>query len=378
MNSRLNLTLILFLTLIAACAAPQSAAPQTISVQGAQIQNNAASNASAQQSPNAQATATPSASPTISNTNVISPTTLFENVANEPLQVISTSPAKDATEIAVLQTSTKIIVQFNHPVVPLVSVDDQTGLPQPLTFSPNLAGSGVWLNTSTYSFTPSQNLQVATQYTVTVAPMTDMLGAQLSGYAWKFKTSSPEITLTYPEASAINAGASEPISVTFNTEMDRASVESRFSVVTVSNSAAVVGTFDWNGTVMKFIPSAKLAYDTAFRATLKAGAQDINKQAATLKDQTWNFHTTRLPGVLTTNPKNGDSKSAAIRNGFEITYASPMAQDAVTVTIQPTITNQYTYWNEPTKQTISGGWLASQSYTVTISGKSARGTLYNE
>lgn len=371
MFSRLNLTLILFLALIAACAAPQ-----TVNVQGAQIKDTTASNTNAQQSPNAQATATPSASPTISNTNVISPTTLFENVANEPLQVISTSPAKDATEIAVSRDATKIIVQFNHPVVPLVSVDNQTGLPQPLTFSPNIAGSGVWLNTSTYSFTPSQNLQVATEYTVTVARMTDMLGAQLSGYTWKFKTSSPEVTLTYPEASAANAGASEPISITFNTEMDRASVESRFRVVTVSKSTPVAGTFEWNGTVMKFVPSAKLAYDTAYRATLKAGAQDINKQAATLKDQTWNFHTTRAPGVLSSTPKNGETNSTSIRNGFQITYASPMAQDAVTVTVQPTITNQYTYWNETTQQTISGGWLASQSYTVTISGKSQ--TIFGE
>lgn len=369
-TSRLNLTIVLFLVLVAALVAPQS-----MNVQGAPI--SSAPQDTTQLAPNAQATATPSASSTISETNVVSTTALFPtNITNAPLEVISTSPAKDATEVAVSQDATKIIVQFNHPVVPLVSVDDQKGLPQPLTFTPNIAGSGVWLNTSTYAFTPSQTLQVATEYTVNVAPMTDMLGAKLDGYSWKFKTASPQVTLTYPEAGTTNAGASEPVSITFNTEMDRASVESRFSLASAANGANVAGTFEWNGAVVKFKPSAPLVYNTSYRATLKAGAQDINKKAATLKDLTLTFRTTRAPGVLSTEPKNGDTSSVEIRNGFQITYASPMAQDAVTVTIQPTITNQYSYWNNPTQQTIAGGWLASETYTVSISRESK--TIFGE
>ena len=38
-TSRLNLTIILFLSLIAACAAPQNGASQSINVRAAQIQN---------------------------------------------------------------------------------------------------------------------------------------------------------------------------------------------------------------------------------------------------------------------------------------------------------------------------------------------------
>lgn len=370
-TSRLHLTLVLFLVLVAACAAPQS-----MNVQGAHIVNSPAG--AANQQPNQQTvTATPSASPTISATNGVSTTALFpSNISNTPLEVISTSPAKDATEAAVLKEQTRIIVQFNHPVVPLVSVEEQQGLPQPLTISPTVTGSGIWLNTSTYAFTPAQNLQVATEYTVNVASLTDMLGAKLSGYSWKFKTASPQVTLTYPEAGTQNAGASEPVSMTFNTEMDRASVESRFSVAAQSNGAAVAGKFEWSGVQARFIPNSPLAYDAAYRATLKAGAQDSNQRAATLQDVTWNFRTTKKPGVLTTNPRNGDTNSISIRNGFQITYASPMAQDAVTVTVQPTITNQFAYWNESTQQTVAGGWLASEDYTVTISGKSK--TIYGE
>lgn len=371
MTFRLNLTLVLFLALFVACGVPQS-----MNVQGAAIQN--ASNAAvANLVPNAQATATPAASATITTTQVVTTTSAFPtNIASAPLEVISTSPVNDAEEIAVSREATRIIVQFNHPVVPLVSVTEQAGLPQPLTFSPTLSGSGIWINTSTYSFTPSQDLQVATEYTVNVDEMTDMLGSTLDGFTWKFKTASPMIELTYPEAGTQNAGASEPISITFNTEMDRASVESRFSLVDTASNTNVAGTFEWDGTVAKFVPNSTLAYNTQYRATLKAGAEDINNQAATLEDVIWQYRTSRAPGVLNTVPKNGDQSSIAIRNGFQITYASPMAQDAVTVTIQPTISNQYSYWNDSTQQTIAGGWLASEGYTVTISGKSQ--TVFGE
>ncbi|HZQ10994.1 MAG TPA: Ig-like domain-containing protein, partial [Anaerolineae bacterium] len=373
---RFNLTLVLFLMLLAACAAPQ-ANPVATNLEASQVQNNA--NQNQLQQPVAQATAAPSptASNAVTTTNPVSVTALVPaGISNEPLAVISTSPAQDATEIAVGKDTTKIIVQFNHPVVPLVSVDAQAGLPQPLSFTPNIAGNGVWINTSTYSFTPSQNLQVATEYTVNVAPLTDELGAQLNSYSWKFKTASPAVTLTYPEANNVNAGVSQPISITFNTEMNRASVESRFSLIAIRNNAPVTGTFQWAGAQMRFVPTTPLDYETQYRATLKSGAQDINGKAATLKDVTWSFRTSRQPGIITTIPGNGDTDSKSIRNGLEIDYAAPMAQDVVTVTIQPTITNQFSYWDNPTKQTITGGWLASQAYTVTISGQSE--TIYGE
>ncbi len=100
--------------------------------------------------------------------------------------------------------------------------------------------------------------------------------------------------------------------------MDRASVESRFSLIAIRNNAPVTGTFQWAGTQMKFVPTTPLDYETQYRATLKAGAQDINGKAATLKDVTWSFRTSRQPGIITTIPGNGDTDSKSIRNGLQI------------------------------------------------------------
>ena len=146
--------------------------------------------------PTAAPTLTPAAAPVSTPTEPpakLSP--LFApGITSEPLGIVSTQPADKAQEVAVDRTATRIIVQFNHPVVPLVSVAAQKTLPQPLKLSPAVAGDGEWLNTSTFAFTPSQNLSVATTYTVTVGAVKDMLGMDLSGAAWSFRTSSPVIS----------------------------------------------------------------------------------------------------------------------------------------------------------------------------------------
>jgi uncharacterized protein YfaS (alpha-2-macroglobulin family) len=305
-----------------------------------------------------------------------------KGLTNEPLSVVTTAPADKAEDVAVGKEQTKIIVQFNHPVVPLVSVDAQKRLPQPLTITPSVGGTGEWINTSTYALTPAQNLTVATQYSVSVASLQDMLGQSLTGYTWSFKTASPAIIKMYPEDNTRYAGVSEPITMTFNTEMDRASTESRFGVKSLGTTPAVAqitGKFEWQGTVLSFVPDKPLDYDTSYGVTLKSGAQDANKVAATTKDATWSFRTERAPAVLSTNPANGETSAKGIRDGFTIDFASPMARDAITVTIAPTITNQSANWEYDSSDQIvhiQGNWLASRSYTVTISGESQ--TRYGE
>ncbi len=322
----------------------------------------------------------PPTNPPVAVIPTLTPPPMFPvGLTSEPLAVVTTAPADKAEDIAVSPELTKIIVQFNHPVVPLVSVDAQKSLPQPLTFSPPVSGSGEWINTSTYSFTPSQSLAVATQYTVNVAALKDMLGQSLAGYSWSFKTASPTILKKYPEELTKFAGVTQPITFTFNTVMDRASTEARFSVTNTDKKTPVAGQLEWQGATARFVPAQPLDYDTHYQVTLKAGAQDANKVAATAKDISWSFTTTPAPGILSTSPADGDKASKDIRNGFTIHFKSPMARNAVTVSVVPTITNQSQYWEYDSNDTtlrVQGGWLASRSYTVTISGQSE--TRYGE
>ncbi len=106
------------------------------------------------------------------------------------LEVTSTNPANGTQDIA---TDTGITLVFNRPVVPLTSIDQQKDLPQPLTFTPAIKGSGRWINTSVYSFKPDLPLLAATTYSVSVtSTLTDTTGGVLAEpYAWSFSTTNP-------------------------------------------------------------------------------------------------------------------------------------------------------------------------------------------
>ncbi|MFQ5595718.1 MAG: Ig-like domain-containing protein, partial [Anaerolineae bacterium] len=291
---------------------------------------------------------------------------------SEPLMVVTTQPADGAEGVAIGKEEARIVVQFNHPVVPLVSVEEQAGLPAPLIrVEPPIGGPGQWrwLNTSTFELTPAQDLEPSTRYVVTVYPgLTDILGAELTdSYTFSFASAFPAVATTYPEHNSIYVGATQPISVTFNQAMDHASAEAAFKLLPLGGGPAVEGTFRWDGNSMAFSPDAPLSYDTEYVATVAAGARAVTGEAATQSDYAWRFKTTPRPAVRETSPADGEQEATAIRDGFTIRFAAPMDPEELQVTIQPTITHQSAWWSdEDTVAHVRGGWLASQAYTVTI------------
>jgi len=297
----------------------------------------------------------------------------FIGTTDEPLQVIVSQPADGAEDVTVAHDKLRIVAQFNHPVVPLVSVDNQRQLPQPLVIDPPVKGEGEWLNTSTYVFKPGQDLEPSTRYTVSVTPgLKDVMGGVLTSYAWSFTSARPDIAATYPAHNAQFVGVTLPITVTFNQAVDRPSAESRFSVrpaIEPATRPALPGRFEWDGFVMKFIPAQPLAYDTAYVAEVKAGVKSANGKAEMARSRSWGFRTVKQLGVAETRPKDGEQGSKAIREGFRIVFTAPVNPDSLKVTISPTITNQSIYWEgrDNTIAHVNGGWLASRAYTVTIS-----------
>jgi uncharacterized protein YfaS (alpha-2-macroglobulin family) len=288
---------------------------------------------------------------------------------SEPLKVITTQPADGAEGAAIGVDEARIVVQFNHPVVPLVSVEEQARLPSPISIEPPVEGKGQWLNTSTYEFTPGQDLQPSTRYTVKVqAGLKDILGAELTeDYTFSFVSAFPAVATTYPEDNSIYVGTTQPITVTFNQAMDRASAEKAFKLAPQGGGPAVGGKFGWDKNSLVFTPDTPLAYDAGYVATVATGARAATGAAATQNDYAWRFKTAPRPAVIRTLPADGDQKTKAIRDGLMITFTAPMNPDKLQVTVQPTITHQSVWWSDSeTVAHVMGGWLASQAYTVTI------------
>jgi hypothetical protein len=68
------------------------------------------------------------------------------------LEVTQVMPADEAEGI---DPKSDITVMFNRPVVPLVPINEQASLPQPLVLDPPVQGKGEWINTSIYVFSPT-------------------------------------------------------------------------------------------------------------------------------------------------------------------------------------------------------------------------------
>ncbi|MGD8997223.1 MAG: Ig-like domain-containing protein, partial [Anaerolineae bacterium] len=83
------------------------------------------------------------------------------------LEVSQVIPAPEAQDV---EAESTITVIFNRPVVPLTAVSDPAygELPAPLILNPPLVGSGEWINTSIYAFTPDRAMAGGTTYTARI------------------------------------------------------------------------------------------------------------------------------------------------------------------------------------------------------------------
>jgi uncharacterized protein YfaS (alpha-2-macroglobulin family) len=253
-----------------------------------------------------------------------------------------------------LDPDTTVTVFFDRPVVPLTSLSNQAGLPQPLTFVPPVRGEGEWLNTSIYVFRPSEGLLPATHYKARVAAgLEDTSGSVLEeDYTWEFTTIQPVVLDVWPPSNFDYLGPTDVISVTFNQPMDHASAQTHFSLEL--DGQAVEGTFRWRGAgtptapdTLIFQPGEALPRDTRLVARVSAGAQARVGAVGLAEDKVWRFATVREPGVERTSPRDGQ-EDVEPSGGMQITFASPMQRAGFLdhLTIRPQVTEVYSYWSE--------------------------------
>lgn len=289
------------------------------------------------------------------------------------LQVASTQPSSSAQNVTV---DTPITVAFNRPVVPLVGTDDQASLPQPLVITPTVTGKGEWVNTSLYTFTPTNGLAASTAYTVTVkAGLEDTTGGMLSEpFTFTFRTTDPTITRWLPE-NTVNVRIERPISVTFSMPMDHPSAEAAFSLLD-PDKKPVAGNFNWNetSTELGFKPAEALKFGARYTAAVAESAKAANGEGNLRDARTFAFQTVRLPIVIDTEPTNG-SQGTQPDSGVRFVFASPINPASLvtgTVTVLPKPTRVMTYYNEYDGSLfVDFPKLPATDYTVTLSGKIA-------
>ena len=112
-------------------------------------------------------------------------------------EVSEVFPQPDSATVPV---DSAITVVFDRPIVPLLASTDEDELPHPLVLSPATAGSGEWVNSAVYVFTPAAPLRGVTNYTAVVAA--DLEGVDRSvlesAVAWSFETTVPSVISVHP------------------------------------------------------------------------------------------------------------------------------------------------------------------------------------
>lgn len=91
-----------------------------------------------------------------------------------------------------------------------------------------------------------------------------------------------------PERGATNVSSRVAIRVTFDQEMEQASVEKCLAL-----SPPVEGTFQWEGKTLVFHPAQPLAYDADYTVTLRQGARSQRGREIP-RDVVWHFRTREL------------------------------------------------------------------------------------
>ena len=184
----------------------------------------------------------------------------------------------------------------------------------------------------TATFNPIAALAFNTVYTATITTgAKDLIGNPLaSNYSWSFTTgiapdtSAPTVTSTIPENNETGVPINSSLSATFSEGM-RPITNLTFTLK--QGLTSIAGTVSNSGVTATFNPTAALAFNTVYTATITTGAKDLagNPLAS---DYSWQFTTgiapdTSAPTVTSTIPDNGDT-GVAVNSSLAATFSEGM------------------------------------------------------
>jgi alpha-2-macroglobulin len=276
-----------------------------------------------------------------------------------------------SSEESVLPNS-KLVVFFNRPIVPLSTSADNTNQPNPLTILPALEGTGRWVNTSIYEFTPAIALASGTQYSVLISTdaITAVDGSQLSAdFVATFNTAPAQVI---DARTALGSTRLQPlgtdVQLFFNVPMERTSTESAF-YLRGNNGENVAGAFEWNedSTRLTFTPNDLLELDSVYRYGVIDQAQPL--AGGTVQSGENEFLTVGLPELIETSPANNEVLTYQA-GGFLLYFASPMnidtLADRISIEPAPSIEPEYYYDTWGYSYNVTFPMEAGVDYTVTI------------
>lgn len=261
------------------------------------------------------------------------------------LEVGQVIPAPNSRDVA---ANSAITIIFNRPVVPLVSNIEQSTLPVPLRLEPAVSGSGKWLNTSTYVFTPDTPLPAETNFTARIgASLQDIAGNPLQGeYSWQFRVAAPQVISTNPKDQDAGVALNQTLRIEFNQELDPQITNGALRVS--SDKGDLPGTLSVFGNTLLFTPTQLMELNTRYTAQISAGVGGPSGSSGLAQPYSWSFQSVTAPRIVNTEPKHG-AGAFDHTNNVILTFNTKIDPSSVMsrLSISPAVdsTKVYTYYS---------------------------------
>lgn len=190
---------------------------------------------------------------------------------------------------------------------------------------------------SVATFTPAAALVASTVYTATITTgAQNLTGTALaSSYVWTFTTAAgpnatrPTVLATVPVNAATAVPTTQVVSATFSAAMNAATINSSTFLLTGPGATTVAGQVAYSsvGNTATYTPTAPLAANTLFTATITTGATDLSGNAIGAT-YTWTFTTgtsasTTKPQLISTTPVNS-ATGVPLNQVISATFSGPM------------------------------------------------------
>lgn len=301
--------------------------------------------------------------------------TTLEFTTVDALTVSQVIPAGSSQDI---DLNANVTVIFSQPIVPLRIEEEQDDLPQPLIFTPPLAGRGNWVNSSVYVFEPQEPLISGTTYQVKVkAGLKDTNGNPLAeSYNWKFSTRQPIINSYYlkdgeynPTTEVSDVSLNQAFVVEFAQPMVQESTEAQTKILNREAEQSVPVKFTWNEEFTTLIVQPKENLKLSGFYELEVGSNAKAMDGGSLREGIdLNFATVPYPYIKNILPEP-NSKLTQFESTIQIDFASPMDFESMKgrVQISPKPAGETDlYYSEYNKSLYIYGLEPATDYVVRI------------
>lgn len=236
--------------------------------------------------------------------------------------VISTDPARDATNVALNKT---ITATFSMPMDPLTINN--------FTFYVNQGTNSV-AGTVSYAglvatFTPTAPLAANAVYTVTITNSAKNLEETplAANYTWNFTTEAPpRVIANDPANGETGVSLNKTVTATFSVPMDPSTLNSTTFIVK-HGTFTVPGVITYAGSTVSFRATNGYVANNDYTVTITTGAKSVSG-IPLASDYVWRFTTATAPTVTATDPTNNET-GVVLNKTVTATFSTVM--DATTI-----------------------------------------------